>query len=255
MDTPRATLRETTSSTTSRSTGDEHGDFLGSLLLGNHFNLYNAADVSVPAAVSVFPGENYQAPRSWMERAYHKLIYYKKVEKAGTMRPGNSRKSSQKRFARGFDHCANSGYLSPRRSHGFAHNAVAWIMPHGPRWATGVVGRLRMRLFGIIRGPPGRRVAWSSGRKRPGLVVRQSDAGERLFLETEVGMHIDLGGFNRFVSEPKCDHGLIDAVMEQLHGGLCRRTCGLTRLSFREGHDREADSGVPADDVLQRIAA
>ena len=48
-----------------------------------HINLYNAADVSVPAAVSVFPGENYEAPRSWTERAYHKLIYYNKVEKGG----------------------------------------------------------------------------------------------------------------------------------------------------------------------------
>ena len=38
------------------------------------FNLYNAANVAIPAAVSVFPGENYQAPRSWTERAYYKLI-------------------------------------------------------------------------------------------------------------------------------------------------------------------------------------
>jgi pimeloyl-ACP methyl ester carboxylesterase len=48
-----------------------------------HINLYNAADVSVPAAVSVFPGENYEAPRSWAERAYHKLIYYNRVDKGG----------------------------------------------------------------------------------------------------------------------------------------------------------------------------
>ena len=48
-----------------------------------HINLYNAANVSIPAAVSVFPGENYQAPRSWTERAYHKLIYYNKVDKGG----------------------------------------------------------------------------------------------------------------------------------------------------------------------------
>jgi pimeloyl-ACP methyl ester carboxylesterase len=48
-----------------------------------HFNLYNAANVAIPTAVSVFPGENYQAPRSWAERAYHKLIYYNKVEKGG----------------------------------------------------------------------------------------------------------------------------------------------------------------------------
>jgi hypothetical protein len=46
-------------------------------------NLYNAANVSIPAAVSVFPGENYEAPRSWAERAYHKLIYYNKVDEGG----------------------------------------------------------------------------------------------------------------------------------------------------------------------------
>jgi pimeloyl-ACP methyl ester carboxylesterase len=47
------------------------------------FSLYNAANVSVPAAVSVFPGENYQAPRSWTERAYHKLIYFNQLDKGG----------------------------------------------------------------------------------------------------------------------------------------------------------------------------
>ncbi len=46
-------------------------------------NLYAAADVSIPAAVSVFPGENYEAPRSWTERAYHKLIYFNRVDKGG----------------------------------------------------------------------------------------------------------------------------------------------------------------------------
>ena len=44
---------------------------------------HNDADVSVPAAVSVFPGENYQAPRSWTERAYHNLIYFNEVDKGG----------------------------------------------------------------------------------------------------------------------------------------------------------------------------
>ena len=34
-------------------------------------------------AVSVFPGEQYEAPRSWTERAYPKLIYYNKVDKGG----------------------------------------------------------------------------------------------------------------------------------------------------------------------------
>ncbi|WP_205519534.1 hypothetical protein [Pyxidicoccus caerfyrddinensis] len=33
--------------------------------------------------MTVFPGEIYQAPRSWTERAYHKLIYYNRVDKGG----------------------------------------------------------------------------------------------------------------------------------------------------------------------------
>ena len=49
----------------------------------NKLGLYNDADVSVPAAVSVFPGENYQAPRSWTERAYHNLIYFNEVDNGG----------------------------------------------------------------------------------------------------------------------------------------------------------------------------
>jgi pimeloyl-ACP methyl ester carboxylesterase len=44
---------------------------------------FNAKGVSIPVAVSVFPGEQYQAPRSWTEQAYPKLIYYNKVDKGG----------------------------------------------------------------------------------------------------------------------------------------------------------------------------
>jgi pimeloyl-ACP methyl ester carboxylesterase len=55
----------------------------GRIYWENKLNLYNAADVPIPAAVSVFPGENYEAPRSWAERAYHKLIYYNKVAAGG----------------------------------------------------------------------------------------------------------------------------------------------------------------------------
>jgi pimeloyl-ACP methyl ester carboxylesterase len=55
----------------------------GRIYWETHFNLYVAADVPIPAAVSVFPGENYQAPRSWAERAYHNLIYYNRVAAGG----------------------------------------------------------------------------------------------------------------------------------------------------------------------------
>ena len=44
---------------------------------------FNAKGVSIPVAISVFPGEQYQAPRSWAERAYPHLIYYNQVPKGG----------------------------------------------------------------------------------------------------------------------------------------------------------------------------
>jgi pimeloyl-ACP methyl ester carboxylesterase len=39
--------------------------------------------IAIPVAVTAFPDELYQAPRSWTERAYPKLIYYNKVDKGG----------------------------------------------------------------------------------------------------------------------------------------------------------------------------
>jgi pimeloyl-ACP methyl ester carboxylesterase len=39
--------------------------------------------VAIPVAVSAFPDELYQAPRSWTERAYPKLIHYNKLDKGG----------------------------------------------------------------------------------------------------------------------------------------------------------------------------
>jgi pimeloyl-ACP methyl ester carboxylesterase len=44
---------------------------------------FNAKGVSIPVAVSVFPGEQYQAPRSWAEKAYPNLIYFNEVDKGG----------------------------------------------------------------------------------------------------------------------------------------------------------------------------
>ncbi|HSL15019.1 MAG TPA: alpha/beta fold hydrolase [Actinomycetota bacterium] len=44
---------------------------------------FNAKGVSIPVAVTVFPGEQYQAPRSWAEKAYPNLIYFNEVGKGG----------------------------------------------------------------------------------------------------------------------------------------------------------------------------
>lgn len=39
--------------------------------------------VGIPVAVSAFPDEIYQAPRSWTERAYPKLLFYKRHDRGG----------------------------------------------------------------------------------------------------------------------------------------------------------------------------
>jgi pimeloyl-ACP methyl ester carboxylesterase len=44
---------------------------------------FNDFRIPVPAAVSVFPEEVYEAPRSWTERAYSNLLLYKKHDRGG----------------------------------------------------------------------------------------------------------------------------------------------------------------------------
>lgn len=49
----------------------------------NKLAFFRPKGVKVPAAVSVFPDELYQTPRTWAEQAYPNLIHYNKVEKGG----------------------------------------------------------------------------------------------------------------------------------------------------------------------------
>jgi pimeloyl-ACP methyl ester carboxylesterase len=51
----------------------------GRLYWENTLGFFDVKGVTVPAAVSVFPHELYQAPRSWAEQAYPKLIYFNEV--------------------------------------------------------------------------------------------------------------------------------------------------------------------------------
>ena len=44
---------------------------------------FDPRGVSIPVAVSAFPDEIYQAPKSWTEKAYSKLIYYNRPAKGG----------------------------------------------------------------------------------------------------------------------------------------------------------------------------
>ena len=55
----------------------------GRLYRENKFGFFDPKGVSVPVAVSVFPGELYQVPRSWAEEAYPSLIHYNRLDKGG----------------------------------------------------------------------------------------------------------------------------------------------------------------------------
>jgi len=50
----------------------------------NKAGFFEAKNISIPFAISVFPDELYQAPRSWAERAYpDNLIHYNKLDRGG----------------------------------------------------------------------------------------------------------------------------------------------------------------------------
>src|SRR5262245_14633948 len=50
----------------------------------NKAAFFDAKDITIPFAISVFPDELYQAPRSWAERAYpDNLIHYNRLDRGG----------------------------------------------------------------------------------------------------------------------------------------------------------------------------
>jgi pimeloyl-ACP methyl ester carboxylesterase len=49
----------------------------------NKLAFFAPKNVSIPVAVSAFPDDIYAAPRTWVERAYPKLIHYNKLPKGG----------------------------------------------------------------------------------------------------------------------------------------------------------------------------
>jgi pimeloyl-ACP methyl ester carboxylesterase len=49
----------------------------------NKFAFFAPKHVAIPVAVSAFPDEVYQAPRSWAKQAYPQLIHYNKLDRGG----------------------------------------------------------------------------------------------------------------------------------------------------------------------------
>jgi pimeloyl-ACP methyl ester carboxylesterase len=49
----------------------------------NETNYFSAKNVAVPVAVSVFPDELFEAPRSWTQQAFPRLIHYNRLDRGG----------------------------------------------------------------------------------------------------------------------------------------------------------------------------
>ncbi len=49
----------------------------------NKLAFFDVKGIAIPVAVSAFPDELYQAPRSWAARAYPRLVHYNKLDKGG----------------------------------------------------------------------------------------------------------------------------------------------------------------------------
>ena len=49
----------------------------------NKLAFFAPQNIQIPVAVSVYPDEIYAAPRSWVEKAFPKLIYFDKLPKGG----------------------------------------------------------------------------------------------------------------------------------------------------------------------------
>ncbi|MGY2492727.1 epoxide hydrolase family protein [Cupriavidus sp. CP313] len=49
----------------------------------NKLAFFDVKNITIPVAVSVFPDEIYAAPRSWAEKAFSKLIHFKRLDKGG----------------------------------------------------------------------------------------------------------------------------------------------------------------------------
>jgi hypothetical protein len=85
---------------------------------------FDARGVKLPVGVSAFAEEIYQAPKSWAEKAYVKLIYYNSIPKARTSRPGSRLRPSCPTCARRSNHSAN-----PFETHGGAPHTRAASFP------------------------------------------------------------------------------------------------------------------------------
>src|SRR3954463_8112519 len=101
---------------------------------------FNTKGVSIPVAVSVFPGEQYQAPRSWTERAYANLIYFNEVAKGGHFAAWEQPRLFAQEVRAGFRSLRSSTVLSTPHTPSLG-GATEWLPPE-PLGPAGLRGRV-----------------------------------------------------------------------------------------------------------------
>jgi hypothetical protein len=110
----------------------------GRLYWENTLDFFDAKGVTVPAAVSVFPRELYQAPRSWTEQAYPNLVYFNELDKGNHFAAWQEPELSRPRCARRSGHCVET-----------APGSAGGVRRRDPRSR-----RCEMSLFGLRRHAP-----------------------------------------------------------------------------------------------------
>jgi pimeloyl-ACP methyl ester carboxylesterase len=83
----------------------------------NKASFFDAKDITVPFAISVFPDELYQAPRSWAERAYpQNLIHFNKLDRGGHFAAWEQPQLFSEEMRAAFRHLRNYQDATRRRS-------------------------------------------------------------------------------------------------------------------------------------------
>ena len=95
----------------------------------NKAAFFDAKDITIPFAISVFPDELYQAPKSWAERAYpDNLIYYNRLDRGGHFAAWEQPQLSRKRCERASGRCADTGRESISKPS--SASRADWLAPH-----------------------------------------------------------------------------------------------------------------------------
>ena len=100
----------------------------------NTAGFFDAKPITIPIAISVFPDELYQAPRSWAERAYPtNLIHYHQLDRGGHFAAWEQPQLLTQELRAAFKSC------------GSRHDGRHETGKPGPRAGSGMDGRGRQR--------------------------------------------------------------------------------------------------------------